>query len=1257
MRILQVRFKNLNSLVGEWEIDFTHPAFAPEGLVAITGPTGAGKSTILDAVSLALYGRTPRLNRINKSVNEIISRRTAECFAEVTFETQAGKFRCHWSQRRARKKAAGELQPPKHEIADAGTGGILEAGVTGVAAKVEAVTGMDFDRFTRTMFLAQGSFAAFLLAAPDERAPVLEQITGTDIYSRISRRVHERCADERKKLFLLQERLEGVRLLDAEEEKMMRAALKEKMHEDKELAAQAARTSRELLHLEGIARLEDDVRRLALQRQELQKRVEQFAPEREKLAFAAKALELGGIYSGLMISRRMQADDRQSLAASQKQLPSEVQAVHLAEEEVKKAVSRLELQREENKKALPVIRKARELDLKIKEKELPLKESLKSMTEAESALQSLSLTHEREHREQTAKSKRLAFLCAEMERQACEGELVEQLAGIRERIEAAERLDSQVAAKNREKAGAASAFEMSSKESQSQAAILAGHQRERQELQSSFALKQQALAKLLGESTAAQWRERLFGLKELQSVTYGSGNALVAWRKSVRALAEQEKQKASFTVGLAELAGRIPREEKHHALLMEKLELLEERTELLRRIESLGEARSQLRDGEPCPLCGAREHPYAQGNVPVQDDERKRLLLARKELQACRDSLAEARAMKQTADLGLRQSEDALRELGRVVATEQRELMRYVGELEKNLALVRESAGEPVVASPVQVPDFSSASDDTLAEFASRLETLGKETEAACEAVADRLRKVEDLEKELTGLRAVLDKAAALETEVERKCSALVLKRDLAGQAFERLTTEAKTLGEQRESALQALRKEVEKYGGMRPGESLERLLSRLSGQREHWLARQREKTQLEQALAALAERLEQQSSRLRQEQELLEKQRIRHSELQRERELLALERQGLLEGRSPDSEEARLEALQETSAKAYEAADKKRTDARQRLDLLMGKITDLERGLEKRETDLRGQEASFAAALSEKGFSDEAAYISACLPEEERRTLADRAQALSDEDKAMQSLEQEKMAQLAKARESRAGSAPPDELRQSLEALVEKQKALQQEMGGISRKLADNDMAGKERKEHARAIHAQKKECGRWELLHDIIGSADGKKYRNYAQGLTFELLVSHANRQLKKMTDRYLLVRDVSRPLELNVVDNYQAGEIRTTKNLSGGESFVVSLALALGLSHMAGSNVRVDSLFLDEGFGSLDEEALETALETLGGLRQEGKLIVLISHVQALKERIHAQIRVQPLSGGRSRICGPGCVSESTELLDCP
>ncbi len=166
-----------------------------------------------------------------------------------------------------------------------------------------------------------------------------------------------------------------------------------------------------------------------------------------------------------------------------------------------------------------------------------------------------------------------------------------------------------------------------------------------------------------------------------------------------------------------------------------------------------------------------------------------------------------------------------------------------------------------------------------------------------------------------------------------------------------------------------------------------------------------------------------------------------------------------------------------------------------------------------------------------------------------------------------------------------------------------------------------------------------------KWVRLNSLIGSADGKKYRNFAQGLTLEIMVSYANNQLARLNDRYLLIRAEDEPLDLNVVDNYQAGEIRSTKNLSGGETFIVSLALALGLSRMSSRKVRVDSLFLDEGFGTLDEDTLETALTTLAGLRQDGKMIGVISHVGAMKERINTKIIVQPVREGRSILIGAG------------
>ncbi len=170
-----------------------------------------------------------------------------------------------------------------------------------------------------------------------------------------------------------------------------------------------------------------------------------------------------------------------------------------------------------------------------------------------------------------------------------------------------------------------------------------------------------------------------------------------------------------------------------------------------------------------------------------------------------------------------------------------------------------------------------------------------------------------------------------------------------------------------------------------------------------------------------------------------------------------------------------------------------------------------------------------------------------------------------------------------------------------------------------------------------------------KWEKLNALIGSASGNKFSRMAQSITFDALLRFSNQSLKRMSDRYILVRDEKgpdKPLELAVIDMDQAGEKRPVSNLSGGESFIVSMALALGLSEMSSGAARIDSLFIDEGFASLDEDYMEAALQTLSALgNREGKLIGVISHVEALKTRIDVQIEVQRLSGGRSELTGPG------------
>ncbi|MDX5435914.1 MAG: ATP-binding cassette family protein, partial [Pontibacter sp.] len=182
--------------------------------------------------------------------------------------------------------------------------------------------------------------------------------------------------------------------------------------------------------------------------------------------------------------------------------------------------------------------------------------------------------------------------------------------------------------------------------------------------------------------------------------------------------------------------------------------------------------------------------------------------------------------------------------------------------------------------------------------------------------------------------------------------------------------------------------------------------------------------------------------------------------------------------------------------------------------------------------------------------------------------------------------------------------------------------------------------------KELAEQLHLQQQVYQRWANLADLIGSGDGTKFSKFAQGLTLARLVELANRHLQKLNDRYRILKSSTDDLELLIVDTYQAEAIRPMNTLSGGESFLVSLALALGLSDLAGRRTQINSLFIDEGFGTLDSETLDAAISTLENLQASGKMIGIISHVEALKERISTQIKVQRMPGGVSKVevvCG--------------
>ena len=1220
MRILGVRFKNLNSLVGVWHVDFTHPAYASDGIFAITGPTGAGKTTIMDAVCLGLYGSTPRLGKVTKSSNEIMSRQTGECFAEVTFETPKGSYRCHWSQHRARKQPGGELQQARHEIADADSGTVLESKINQVGEFIEMATGMDFERFTRSMLLAQGGFAVFLQAPPNERAPILEQITGTEIYSLISMKVHARRTEEHDKLEILQAELKGIQVLSKDEERDLQTGLKEKQGQETELAGKANDMRKALTWREGIFVLEKELGKLDEQQQDFEQRRLAFAPESKKLEKSRKALGLEGDYRGVTALRELQDSETRELHDATAMLPEKEKTGAEAFAVKQAAEALLNEARARQMSEWDVIKKVRDLDTQRGEKKKQLAEKDKTIGEIEKqgkGYQSHVESGERELK------KALAALEAIREyrtKHAGDVALVTNLSA----IERGFALLRDIEAK---RIKALEELSMAAGKKESALSECARRESDHEKSCRKFEKSHNNLKGLTDEMTAilqgrdiSRWRSEADALKDSERLLLQTGETMERIDRTSTALDGLKTSIGTLNAGRVRILREIKSCTDRKALLEKDIDTLETQVSLLSRIRDLEAERKRLEDGQPCPLCGATEHPYAMGNVPVLNkaeaglqktkDEFKKvshhlnkleadIVRTAAEIQHTEKELAEKRA---ALDADEKQCADALLRLRMEVSQVER-----AGKVREEIAGVQAKIAE-------------------ITGFVALAEEKGRQEKSARDA----------LEK----ARKIFDNAGKTLQEARHNLETAVLDH-------ERLTKDCAALAGEMEKARAAALVDVELFGISRiPLDSLDALLKDLTGRKDIWQAKEAEKTAQEKQSDELKAGIEKHQALLHTLEEDLAARRKEYDGLKGEYESLSGSRRELFGEKNADQEEKRLAAEVDKAGKALEKAREDYGQIEKEISALKEKIASLQVKTEHRAKELAQAEQQWRERIKGAGFTDEADYLSSRLGEEEREWLAEKEQALLKEKTELDARRKDRSEVLAVEREKNLTDQSDEMLKENIHAGDADLKQLRLDIGGIVKSLSDNERQRKNQEERLKNIEAQKRECERWDNLHQLIGSADGKKFRNFAQGLTFEMMTAHANRRLREMTDRYLLIRDVTQPLELNVIDNYQAGEVRSTKNLSGGESFIVSLALALGLSQMASRNVRVDSLFLDEGFGTLDEDALETALETLARLRQDGKLIGVISHVAALKERINTQIQVTPETGGRSSLSGPGC-----------
>ena len=345
------------------------------------------------------------------------------------------------------------------------------------------------------------------------------------------------------------------------------------------------------------------------------------------------------------------------------------------------------------------------------------------------------------------------------------------------------------------------------------------------------------------------------------------------------------------------------------------------------------------------------------------------------------------------------------------------------------------------------------------------------------------------------------------------------------------------------------------------------------------------------------------------------------------------------------ESTEKTLQLLANESKKLSISLEQSRenlTELQKNSTALAAQSQEIENNLQSKIKLYQQAELEYSDSLNQSPFADEATLLANCLSSETIKDLQSLQLQFSETLTRHKTRVEDLEKQISQEKEKVLTETPIDELKENLLDISTKLQNVATQKNEFDLKIKQQEQLKETQAKKVAAIKEQQSNFNLWATLSSLIGSADGQAFRNFAQGLTLDHLVSLANIHLERLHDRYFLARQEDDSLNLTIIDTYQADTIRPVETLSGGESFLVSLSLALALSDLASDRVNIESLFLDEGFGTLDPETLETALTALDHLQASGKMIGVISHVQILKERLPSKIQLYCNEGmGISRL----------------
>ncbi|BAQ81312.1 AAA family ATPase [Pseudomonas sp. St29] len=1211
MKILAIRLKNLASLAGPFEIDFTAEPLASAGLFAITGPTGAGKSTLLDALCLALFGAVPRLNNIGRETkvpevdSEILTsdprtllrRGSGSGYAEVDFVGIDGRrYRARWEANRARDKANGKLQASRQNLTDLDSEQLLSnQSKSEYKQLIEARLGLNFEQFTRAVMLAQSEFSAFLKADDKERSELLEKLTNTSIYSQLGRRAYSKSKEAEEVHKELKAQASGITPLDPEARAELdqqfdaaRQQLKEQQARLKQLEAQHS-WLKELGQwqqarqdaAEQLQQAEQQALALAPERLRLQ-RLEQLAPQRHQFL---RQIELHQALEPLGQQIEQQAAQQVELQQRHQQL----------QQHVLDADSALTQAQSQHSDSAPLLR-----------------EAFAEQANLSRLGQSLSEAGETRDRAQSVSAQGQQSIAQLLEKQRLVGERLERIAGQLAHSAALaplseawtlyrERLQQLMLIGNRLNQGQS---ELPALEQRAGTAAqqLAEQRSHLELLYSEAGAEPQAVAEqiqlldgLLKDNRKQQRAtEELARLWAQQQELDQRGRALQDKQQAVAAQREALNQaglQAKAELSVAEQTLSVTQ------ALLER--------QRLARSASVEELRGQLQDDQPCPVCGSVEHPYHQPEALLQSLGRH-------------DESEEANA-RQAVDR-LKEQLNELRAQVQGLIAQQKEFLQQ----QEQLASQQQALAPSLQAHP---------------QSASLLDQDPARRDAWLR------QQLEQLQQSITQDESRLDALLTLQKDATRLQQQLQQAQDASQQAAQHLHKQQEQLAADQ----QRLEEELASFNNLLPAEVLEGL------RRDPASTFMQLDQQVLQRIEQLRERQDE-AEEQQQRQLLLDKEQDRQltrqqqlSDAQQQLDALSQQHQACqdrlaaLLGSHPSAElwQQQLDQAVEQARSAQAKAQHEQQELQQQLIQLSAELKARQERLQALDSERQQLTGSIEQWRAQHPELDDSGLQQLLeLDEEQVQQLRQHLQA---NDKAIEQakvLLQERQQRLQQHQAQHNGNLEAGQLAQALEELQQQALASEQQVAELRARQSEDQRRQEANQALGQQIHDAYQQWQRWARLNALIGSATGDTFRKIAQAYNLDLLVHHANAQLRQLVRRYRLKRGGSM-LGLLVLDTEMGDELRSVHSLSGGETFLVSLALALGLASMASSTLKIESLFIDEGFGSLDPESLQLAMDALDGLQAQGRKVAVISHVQEMHERIPVQIQVSRQGNGLSTL----------------